>query len=275
MSPMKFKTGDIARLMGITNMGVLYLEKRGIIHSTRDANGYRVFDLDSISELALIRSYENLGFPLDQAVSLSHQEAPQIQEALQSKKEELLARLELISHFENFFHFSAVTEGELSPENAVFQDRPALYYCPLWEEVLDLEQFSAGERKKMQAVDISWISTMPLMRFCSKIVLKNDGEFSHIRGNCITVDDARKSQVVINEYVEYVPSAPCLRFLCSGIDFKEALAKARRYLAGYELKPDGTVFVAILSRSRGIGQKTSPLVSEYYVPFCRTDENSS
>lgn len=261
---MKFRTGDIAQFMGITNMGVIYLEKRGIIRSARDANGYRVFDLDAISDLALIRSYENLGFSLDEAVGLSRQEAPGIQEAIARKKEELLAKLELISHFEELFQFPVVTGGELSPENAVFQDRPELYYCPIWEEVLDLEQFSPRERRKMTEVDISWIATMPLMRFCSKITVDKVG-FSYIRGNCITAEDARKAQVVINEYVEHVPSAPCLRFLCCGLDFKEALAMAGRYLAAQGLEPCGTVYTPVLSRISG--RKTAPVTAEYYVPF--------
>ena len=38
-----FRTGDIAEFMGITNMGVLYLEKRGLLKADREENGYRSY----------------------------------------------------------------------------------------------------------------------------------------------------------------------------------------------------------------------------------------
>ena len=39
---MKFSTGELARMLGLTNEGVRYMERMGIVRAHRDKeNGYR------------------------------------------------------------------------------------------------------------------------------------------------------------------------------------------------------------------------------------------
>lgn len=144
---MTFQTGDLAEFMGITNMGVLYLEKRGIIHSTRSQNGYRVFDDDTVSALALIRSYERMGFSLDEAVELSRQDASAVLLKVSQKRKNLENQLELIQYFEKWVH-----------------------------AMEDLPDFEAQPERVKKA--------MPYMHFCDKLVL-TDGTWSSTKGNGI------------------------------------------------------------------------------------------
>ena len=122
---MKFSTGELARMLGLTNEGVRYLERVGIIRAHRDReNGYRSFEFDELVRLTQTRNLRALGFSLEEARSVLDGEMPLSEtgtlfsrkmEDLQQRKRELelmeknlLARMraiEMLEAGERAYHF--------------------------------------------------------------------------------------------------------------------------------------------------------------------------
>ena len=61
---MKFEIGEAARRAGVRPSAVRYYEKRGLIAAERGAGGRRLFTMESVERLVLIRHAKNLGFSL-------------------------------------------------------------------------------------------------------------------------------------------------------------------------------------------------------------------
>ncbi len=60
-----FKIGDIAKLYGIGADSVRYYEELNIISPRRDANGYRMYSINDIWRLNVIRDLRALGFSME------------------------------------------------------------------------------------------------------------------------------------------------------------------------------------------------------------------
>lgn len=82
---MRYRIGEVAEFFGMTKEGVRYLERQGIIRSMRDErNGYRYFPREEITRLKQIRSFQSIGFGLEEAHSM----------VCLTPREELLGRLD-------------------------------------------------------------------------------------------------------------------------------------------------------------------------------------
>ena len=65
---MKYRIGEMAEFFGLTKEAIRYYERKGLVTSTRDAQtGYRYYERDEITTLKQIRTYESLGFSLNEA----------------------------------------------------------------------------------------------------------------------------------------------------------------------------------------------------------------
>ncbi len=122
---MKFSTGELARMLGLTNEGVRYMERMGIVRAHRDKeNGYRSFDFDELVRLTQTRNLRALGFSLEEARSVLDGELPlnktrtlfsrklrdlqQRKRELDRMEENLLARMttiEMLETGERAYHF--------------------------------------------------------------------------------------------------------------------------------------------------------------------------
>jgi len=68
---MRYRIGELAEFFGMTKEGIRYLERQGIIRSVRDEkNGYRYFPREEITRLKQIRSFQSIGFGLEEAHSM-------------------------------------------------------------------------------------------------------------------------------------------------------------------------------------------------------------
>ena len=71
MGNVRYKSGDTARMLGITAETIRYYEKNGITLSQKDKeNGYREFRFYEVAALQRIRLQQNFGFSLMQSFSL-------------------------------------------------------------------------------------------------------------------------------------------------------------------------------------------------------------
>ena len=69
---MKYRIGEMAEFFGLTKEAIRYYERKGIVTSIRDERtGYRYYERDEITTLKQIRTYESLGFSLDDAQAMA------------------------------------------------------------------------------------------------------------------------------------------------------------------------------------------------------------
>jgi len=260
---MRYQTGDVAEFMGMTNMGVIYLEKRGIVSSTREGNGYRSFGLEDITRLGLLRSYEKLGFTLEQALALTEAPKAALLQALEERQRTLEEQMAMLRYVREGLREGG--EGPLNGGTAHIETMPELYYCPVWEDQYDMEALPPETQRLLRRIDVSWISAMPYMRYCSKLTRTGVGWYEQ-RGNCIRADHARALGVLLDpQWVETVPAQTCLRYYAEGIDMEEALRRGETYLTAQGLEPAKTVYVPLTLRYAG--RKVAHRRMEVYMPI--------
>jgi MerR family transcriptional regulator, redox-sensitive transcriptional activator SoxR len=63
---MNFEIGEAARRAGVRPSAIRYYEKQGLLSAERGSGGRRVFTMEAVERLALIRHAKALGFSLDE-----------------------------------------------------------------------------------------------------------------------------------------------------------------------------------------------------------------
>ncbi len=229
-----FRTGDIAEFMGITNMGVLYLEKRGLLKADREENGYRSYSTQTLTHLGILKSYERMGFSLNEARRLADSTSTELLEALRKRRAELNSELKRIEHVIAGLEVDDVATDRLDDANSRIAMRPPMLYCPVWEELYDMERLDEATRRKMRDVDVSWLALMPYMKYCTRIS-REDGALRLEKGNCLLTEHASGAR--INEWVTRLPPRLCLTFSFRGMDYGALLqmAEARLKPMGYRM----------------------------------------
>ncbi|MFF4951550.1 MerR family transcriptional regulator [Streptomyces chattanoogensis] len=61
----RMRIGELAERVGVSARSLRYYEQRGLLHSRRDANGYRRYDADSVEKVGRIRELLALGLGTD------------------------------------------------------------------------------------------------------------------------------------------------------------------------------------------------------------------
>ncbi|MGI6152084.1 MAG: MerR family transcriptional regulator [Christensenellales bacterium] len=210
---MKYRIGEVAELFGLTKGGVRFLEKKGVIRSQRDErNGYRYYDREQITNIKQLRSYQAMGFSLEEAMDLMHNGDPdRVLACIQKKECELAAQIEHIRRMVSALkrHADRVSSAGLADSVWVKSPRPAMYRISVWEDLVrqgaipeTTDPNILRERKEAEA---SFISCMPEVTL-SLLVRKADNGFIVARGSCIEKEDAHRLNVVINSQVEEYPA---------------------------------------------------------------------
>lgn len=68
---LKYRIGELTRLLGLNPQTLRRYEEQGLIHSTRDADsGYRMYESTHLSLLMQMRLYRNYGFSVRESIDL-------------------------------------------------------------------------------------------------------------------------------------------------------------------------------------------------------------
>ncbi|MCC8166082.1 MAG: MerR family transcriptional regulator, partial [Planctomycetes bacterium] len=94
-----FKIGDIAKLYGIGTDSVRYYEELQIITPRRDVNGYRLYSVNDIWCMNVIRDLRTLGFSMERIKS--YLENRSVDSTIQMLEEELSSINERLAYFRN------------------------------------------------------------------------------------------------------------------------------------------------------------------------------
>lgn len=128
---MKYKIGDVAKLLGITTEAIRYYEDQGIITPTKSANsGYRYYGVWDLHILIRSRSYRQYGYSLSETAELiNHYNIPDIVSNLSKKEEdiekEIIWNINLLKHIRQMQNI--ITEAENSLGKYRIEFSPPIY----------------------------------------------------------------------------------------------------------------------------------------------------
>ena len=118
-----YRINEIAKLYAISTDSLRYYEKLGLLKPKREANGYRLYSLNDIYKITVIRDLRALDFSMEQIKDyLSHQSAEHTAQMLTEEMEQIDeklryledARLSIKRRIEKFKSLSEVKCGEIA-----------------------------------------------------------------------------------------------------------------------------------------------------------------
>ena len=125
------RISDAARLSGVSTRLIRYYEREGLLSPTsRDVNGYRIFNERNVHELRFIKRARSLGFPIKQIDELldlwrdKRRASRKVRAVAECHRQAIMSRMEA--------HRSIVDVLSLLIEACKGDDRPD---CPILEEL--------------------------------------------------------------------------------------------------------------------------------------------
>ena len=122
---------DAARLSGVSTRLIRYYEREGLLSPTsRDVNGYRIFNERNVHELRFIKRARSLGFPIKQIDELldlwrdKRRASRKVRAVAERHRQAVMSRMEA--------HRSIVDVLSLLIEACKGDDRPD---CPILDEL--------------------------------------------------------------------------------------------------------------------------------------------
>lgn len=162
MFQLKYRTGDVERILGIPAETVRFLEKKGLVNPPRDEkSGYRYYNSLDLNKLVAYKFYRSFEFSLDESTEilnlLSHVESVgQIEDhinVIEQRIDHYKVLLERLKELKQSFKQIDLMQGKFRIE-----DSPdlLLYYNQI------NEQFKMS--KVQREVTLEWLSQMPLIQ---------------------------------------------------------------------------------------------------------------
>ena len=125
------RISDAARLSGVSTRLIRYYEREGLLSPTsRDVNGYRIFNERNVHELRFIKRARSLGFPIKQIDELldlwrdKRRASRKVRAVAERHRQAVMSRMEA--------HRSIVDVLSLLIEACKGDDRPD---CPILDEL--------------------------------------------------------------------------------------------------------------------------------------------
>lgn len=162
MFQLKYKTGDVERILGIPAETVRFLEKKGLVNPPRDeSSGYRYYNSVDLNKLVAYKFYRSFEFSLDESTEilnlLSHVEsAEQIEHHINVIQQRIAHYKVLLERLKELRH--SFKQVDLMQGKFQIEDSPDLFLY--YNQVND--QFKMSEMQR--EVTLEWLSQMPLIQ---------------------------------------------------------------------------------------------------------------
>lgn len=207
---MKYKIGEVAKLLGMTTEGLRYYEDSGIVTpEKKEDSNVRYYNVWDIHMLIRARTYRRLGFSLAEVSNLiNYQESIDMSNVLTIKERDIEAEitkqlniLKYVREIKNMTEDAKEMIGQFRLEYS-----PAIYRL----EMQDRHQLLTAP--PFEALICQWIEKTPYL-FTSALFPKAEFES---KGDCYTIGLAIEEEfadylnVKANGQVKYFPSRLCI-----------------------------------------------------------------
>ena len=104
MGNVTYKSGDVARMLGITQEGIRYYEKQGVVlFDKEEENGYRYFAFRKLIAMVSLRLLGRLGFPVRDAWQLVNgADIATVTQSLAENEQRLADQIEKLTQMQEF-----------------------------------------------------------------------------------------------------------------------------------------------------------------------------
>lgn len=217
---MRYKIGDVAKILGISPDLLRYYEKKGVVKPVKDrTNDYRYYEPWDINFLIDCLWYKNFGFGIDQVAKIvSRSSYEDIISTMEEKDGELEAS---IRHQEMLLRRTRETLDEIKRARSLL-GKCDLVYSPEIVRYLNRYNFIYDNSKALQQLSHQWLQYMPFTHRCFEIGqedLENKTD-NYAWGFSLSMDYVRELEVPVAPPVIHLPSEPSLHsvFKSSGKD---------------------------------------------------------
>ena len=127
-----FKIGEISRLYHIGPDSLRYYEKLGILTPKRDTNDYRMYSLDDLWRLNVIRDLRSLGFPMSKIQEyMQNRSVLTTTNLLKEELEIIDSHIRLLDELKNDVkeRLDTLEESQQQPLNVITRKRFPLRHC--------------------------------------------------------------------------------------------------------------------------------------------------
>ncbi len=205
---MKYKIGDVARILGISPDLLRYYEKKGIVHPDKDAhNDYRYYEPWDINFLMDCIWYKSFHFGLDQVAQIiTRSTAEEVADLLDGKVAELRAQIrrnELLVRRARE-HQADLLRLKNQLGQCVLRESPEMV------RYINRYNYNYDNSEALQAVSQAWLEYMPFTHRCFEMPAEDiggkrgEGRFSW--GFSLTPDYVRELGVKVAPPVVHLQS---------------------------------------------------------------------
>lgn len=209
---MKYKIGDVSRILGISPDLLRYYEKKGIVHPVKDAhNDYRYYEPWDINFLMDCIWYKSFHFGIDQVAEIiSDSTADEVADILDQKVVELRAQIRRNELLVRRAREHRADLGRLKNQlgQCVLRDSPEIVrYIHRYNYIYD-------NSEALQTLSQQWLEYMPFTHRCFEMPVedisgkKGEGRFSW--GFSLTPDYVRELGVKVEPPVVRLTSQPSI-----------------------------------------------------------------
>lgn len=268
---MKYSVGEVAKIFGLTTEGVRYLEKQGIIHSERDERtGYRVFDRESVARLKSMRTYQALGFTMEE---IRRMERSASQEDLLAS---MRAHADMISgQIAKLRAIRACLDERIAliqrftdnPGQCELTTRPEMVFLPR----IDENEFRdrPKELKSLTAVEQEWTLAMPPVTLCGRFYRADGAEATGYTrfGSIVTREAIDALGLPVCDYAIELEACPCVHAVLEGAGPRLDIGPMLAFARAQELRLCGDVYARRIADFVNADGKRQG-IHEAWVPVC-------
>lgn len=203
----KYTIGEACKILNITQAGIRFYEKKGIIKSKRnEENGYRHYSFKEVNKLMTLREYNNLGFSLEEAQQLiNHEDVSFVSSNLENKIEEIEGVIErnkrVLQELYKRKEIMDKLKRNLLQFHVVYSEPMYLLHCQEGEKVT-LNSYSKELVKR-------WTENVPKVKYYSFIKKENLKPDCAVE-MCLGVDEKDVDfEMGESEYISYIPKQRC------------------------------------------------------------------
>ena len=210
---MKYKIGDVAKILGISPDLLRYYQKKGVVKpTTGENNNYRYYDAWDINFLIDCLWFKNFGFGIEQTAKLvSASSYEDVLADMQARREEIAASIRreqmLLDRAEQYF---AAMERVRT-----MTGRCDLVYSPESYRYLNRFNFDYDNISGLRELSQEWLRYMPFVSRCFEIT-QNDLEQqtdNYAWGFAMGMDFVKKLHVPLEPPVVHLLSQPSVHAL--------------------------------------------------------------
>ncbi len=241
---MKYKIGDVSKILGISTDLIRYYEKKGVVSPQKGpSNSYRYYDTWDINFLIDCLWYKNFGFSID---DISKLESESTYESLMDCIDEKSIEIEQAAHRYRMLHDRLLDQKQTLEHIPELIGKCEVSMCPEFIYYLNRHNFEYESDSTLQTISRRWLQYLPFSTRYFECPAGRSSEGSYSWGFSLDMHYVREFDVKYKAPVEHIESVKCIHsaFKSSG---KNAFSPRHmdymfRYAKANGLTPKGNAF---------------------------------